>query len=121
MNAIRQILSPEERFWSKVDKSGDCWLWQGGVNNGGYGSFAVDGHRKVMAHRYSVELDGREIPPSMYVCHTCDTPRCVNPAHLFVGTPLDNFRDRIAKGHGSPPFPCATYDYDVDDDEWCPF
>lgn len=91
-----------ERFWSKVAiaRPDDCWLWQGRVNNMGYGRFTVydmGEQRRYFAHRYSLALTG-EFDPSLVVMHACDTPRCVNPAHLSQGTQLDNIRDALAKG-----------------------
>lgn len=86
-----------ERFWAKVDRSGDCWIWQGRRDNlGQYGVFRLD-RREVRAHRFSVELSGRSIPEGMVVMHTCDNPPCVNPAHLVVGTRTDNRADCVAK------------------------
>jgi len=66
----------------------------------GYGKFTIKG-RIVLAHRFSWEFANGPIPDGMNVCHNCpggDNPSCVNPAHLFLGTTLDNMRDKTAKG-----------------------
>lgn len=85
----------EERFWAKVDKSGDCWEWTGYLAPNGYGQFGAGG--RWYAHRYSYALDrglsSSELPP--VVRHMCDNPGCVNPAHLIGGTQADNMRDRM--------------------------
>src|SRR3989304_4885937 len=94
----------EERFWEKVDKSqGDdsCWIWMGARAENGiysYGQFRLDNERRVVAHRYVYELQNGPIPEGMFICHHCDNPPCVNPSHLFLGTPRDNNLDSIAKG-----------------------
>lgn len=94
---LHRYMSPQERFWSQVDKSGNCWLWVGLKNVGGYGRIRVDG-QQTTAHRFSYELHYGPIPDGMLVCHKCDTPACVNPSHLFLGTNLDNIQDRTQKG-----------------------
>jgi hypothetical protein len=92
------------RFWRHVDRSGDCWLWTGTVAGFGHGWVRVGGkatgdrRRSIAAHRLSWELAYGPIPAGMCVLHRCDVPRCVRPAHLFLGTKRDNTQDMIAKG-----------------------
>ena len=90
-----------DRFWSKVDKGGpdDCWIWKGGVVGTGYGMVKLPRSRKMkVASRVSLEIKmGRFLHRFELACHTCDTPLCVNPAHLFVGSNSDNMADASAK------------------------
>lgn len=88
-----------ERFCRQVefDISTGCWLWQGAVSGHGYGSFRARG-RTWLPHRFALmEFERVYLPPDKYVCHRCDNPLCVRPAHLFVGTSSANARDRNAK------------------------
>ena len=112
----------ERRFLAKVDKDGPipehrpdlgpCWVWTAGVTSGGYGRF-WDGARYpgggaiiTLAHRWAYErwvapLPARQVGPGargICVLHECDTPACVNPQHLSVGTQRDNVADCITKG-----------------------
>lgn len=89
-----------ERFWSKVKKTDACWLWQRQLNNKGYGCFSVHG-RLCYAHRFSWSLANGPIPQGMKVLHRCDTPACVNPDHLWIGTQRDNMQDCKQKGRVS--------------------
>lgn len=88
----------EERFWSKVDKTGECWTWTAALDGHGYGMFSLAG-RDYRAQRVSLQWSiGRVLERWEFACHRCDNPPCVRPAHLFVGTALDNMRDMAAKG-----------------------
>lgn len=93
---------PLPRFMQKVAKQpgpDGCWLWTGALSHNGYGFFKM--HPKmVKTHRFAYERFIGPIPDGMLVCHHCDVPRCVNPAHLFVGTHADNHSDREIKGRG---------------------
>ena len=86
------------QFWSKVHKDASgCWLWTAGKTTCGYGSIGV-GTKVWTAHRLSWELNRSPIPEGLQVLHRCDVPACVNPDHLFLGTQLENIKDRDAKG-----------------------
>jgi HNH endonuclease len=91
-----------DNFWSKVDKSGECWLWTACRHVDGYGSFNLN-KKNMRAHRLSWEMENGKIPAGLCVLHRCDVRLCVRPSHLFLGTKADNTQDMIKKGrHGAP-------------------
>jgi hypothetical protein len=97
-----EILRP--RFWAKVSKTPECWLWIGSTNENGYGRLSLPGHRtkrlSVGVHRLSYVLHFGPISDSDCVLHHCDNPPCIRPDHLFIGTQQDNVADRTQKGRG---------------------
>lgn len=94
----KPLLTTQERFNNKVlFCANGCWEWQGELDRYGYGKFRCGVHI-LKAHRYSYELAYGEFDKSLHVLHKCDNPKCVNPAHLFLGTNQDNIADKIQKG-----------------------
>ena len=89
-------------------KSNGCWQWLHRVNSKGYGQMAyvpIEGKRRtVKVHRMAYKAFIGPIPKGLLVCHTCDNPGCINPDHLFVGTPKDNTQDMMQKGRHVTPF-----------------
>lgn len=81
-----------DRFWSKVDTSGDCWNWTASVTKQGYGQFSIGGRHghKLYAHRYSFELVNGDIPSGLQIDHICHNRKCVNPEHLRLATNKQN-------------------------------
>ena len=91
------------RFESKYVVGESCWMWCAGVDKDGYGRFRL-GKQKARANRVAYELYVGPIQPGMVVRHKCDTPRCVNPSHLELGTSADNTNDCVVRGrHPSGP------------------
>ena len=86
----------------KIDNNTGCWIWQGGKNNIGYGMIR-DEKKMRTTHRVSYEEHTQtKIPSHLVVMHSCDTPLCVNPQHLSLGTRSDNSKDMMRKGRGRP-------------------
>lgn len=93
------------RFFAKVVKTVNCWLWQASKDGKGYGQFRVFGRgaSPAKAHRVSYMIENGEVPDGKEVCHRCDNPSCVNPDHLFLGTHYENMQDMKAKRRGCVP------------------
>lgn len=111
----RRAMPEDERFWNRVDVKGenDCWPWKGSRNKGGYGLYLANDKRGHTAHRMAWTLLHGEPPPDKFVCHTCDTRLCCNPAHLWLGTHRQNMADMVAKGrHGGPRKPSRLTEAD---------
>jgi hypothetical protein len=87
-----------DRFWGKVEKGPGCWLWTGAKNERGYGSLRVSGATKKATHVAWYLEHGQWPVLGVFACHQCDNPGCVKPSHLFLGSALDNNRDRHRKG-----------------------
>lgn len=96
-------LTDAERFDRGLDKAGgprSCWPWVGARRGDGYGAFGVGG-RQIGTHRFAWERAHGPIQNGLWVLHRCDNPLCCNPAHLFLGTPLDNNEDMVSKGRAN--------------------
>lgn len=87
--------SPEERFWSHVQKTESCWRWTG-TRVKGYGVIYANG-KLVRAHRFSYTLNAGAVPEKLWILHHCDNPLCVRPDHLYAGTHAQNVQDAIAR------------------------
>ena len=97
MDAERYAAKSLVRFWAKVDKTADCWIWGGALTNG-YGRFVYkidDQLTTGYAHRFSYELVNPQIPGGMYLDHTCHNRACVNSEHLRLVTTKQNNENKL--------------------------
>lgn len=94
LTKLRTMMTPAERFWQRVVKGADCWVWVGNIDQDGYGRLRTTaGH--IRAHKFSYELHHGPVPKGMVVRHLCHNRQCVNPSHLATGTAKDNVQDSI--------------------------
>lgn len=93
LRPLRSQITLEQRFWQKVTKTPDCWLWTASTGSHGYGHISVDGQMRT-AHRIAWELTNGPIPDGMDLDHRCGNRACVNPAHLRVVTRSQNNQHR---------------------------
>lgn len=87
-------MDTETRFWAKVNKTNDCWLWIGWHTSLNYGLIKING-KSVLAHRYSYELVNGKIPNGKVLDHLCRTPACVRPAHLEAVSQRENLKRAV--------------------------
>lgn len=89
-----------DRFWAKVEKTDSCWLWRGFIDKAGYGRIREGGRETpvLYAHRVSLELAGRPVPPGREADHLCNVRHCVNPAHLEAVTASENIQRSYERG-----------------------
>jgi hypothetical protein len=92
-------ISQEDSFYENIKKIGSCWIWQAATDSSGYGTLKRN-YVTYSAHRYSYELHVGPIEDGAMILHRCDTPPCVNPAHLRAGTRQDNADDWVRRGVG---------------------
>lgn len=98
VNSTNHTQSVIDRFHKYTLKGDGCWEWIGSLMvRGGYGQLN-DRKKLLKAHRLSYELYKGEIPKGLFICHKCNNSKCVNPEHLYAGTPQDNINDKIEAG-----------------------
>jgi hypothetical protein len=100
LKPINQSRTFLERFESKFQKSKGCWEWLGALSPKGYGTIIHNG-KEIKAHRASYALYSGDIPNGLWVLHTCDNRKCVNPDHLYLGTIKENVRDAVIRNRFS--------------------
>lgn len=103
----KDIRNTIEDFWNRINKTNTCWIWLSNVDKDGYGLFWWK-NRSVRAHRFMLNIVNKIELGDKEVCHTCDNPTCVNPAHLFLATSKENQQDAVRKGRKTRGEKCHT-------------
>jgi len=101
----KQIDSLKRRLSNyELDERTGCWEWKGCKSQGGYGVIGtcIEGRTSTFTHRAAWIVENGLIPNGMLVCHHCDNPACVNPNHLWLGSPTDNIKDMVTKQRHNP-------------------
>lgn len=99
LNPEHLVFDEMERFWlyAKRDQQSGCLIWQHSVDGGGYGVFFSQKYGRDKAHRISYAETYGDFDSSLFVLHKCDNPSCIDPTHLFLGTNMDNIKDKVNK------------------------
>jgi hypothetical protein len=114
MESLSILPRTAKRFWTKVDRSGDCWLWTAAIDSKGYGRICQREHgmqKGLSAHRVSYVLAHGSIPADKFIDHICRNRACVNPAHLRLATHKQNMenRDGAQRNNRTSPYRGVTW------------
>lgn len=107
--------TPEDRFWPKVDATGDSWEWTAKLDNTGYGRFTVRRGKTIAAHRFAYEVLVGPIPEGLQLDHLCRRRNCLNPDHLEpVTAQINVLRSGVSKKRGARTHCRAGHPYSAD-------